>query len=64
VQFNFTGYVNLVDEDYVLQSEIAWKPIDSMMIVLGGDVIGGQPTTFFGRYSDNDRVRLLIAYNF
>lgn len=64
VQFNLKGYLNVVDDDFVVQPEIAWKPIDSMIIILGGDVIGGETTTFFGRYRDNDRVRLGIAYTF
>jgi len=64
VQFNFKGYVNLVEYDYVLQPEIAWKPIDSMAIVLGGDVLSGQTTSFFGQYRDNDRLRCRISYTF
>jgi hypothetical protein len=64
VQFAFRGYVNLVEHDFVLQQEIAWKPIDSMTIVAGGDLLGGQPTAFFGQYRDNDRVRFRISYTF
>jgi hypothetical protein len=64
VQLNLKGYLNLVDDDYLVQPEVAWKPIDAMTVVVGGDVLGGSTTTFFGRFRDNDRVRLRLSYTF
>lgn len=64
VQLDFKGYVNLVENDYLVQPQIVWTPIDAMTIVVGGDALGGQPTTFFGQYRNNDRLRFRISYTF
>ena len=64
VRFDFRGYVNRVEHDYLVRPEFVWTPIDSMTIVIGSDVLGGQATTFFGQYRDNDRLRLRMSYTF
>ncbi len=64
VRLHFKGYVDLEERDYLLQPEFVWQPVDAMSIVLGGDVLGGRSSTFFGRFRDNDRVRIRISYAF
>ena len=56
--------MNLEQGDFVLQPEISWQAIDSMTIVVGGDVLGGRPNTFFGQFRNNDRIRFRISYAF
>ncbi len=64
IRLNLKAYVNLEQGDFVLQPEISWQPIDSMTVVVGGDVLGGRPNTFFGQFRDNDRIRFRISYAF
>jgi hypothetical protein len=64
LQVNLQGYVNLVEGDYLLKSELSWKPFDPVTVVVGGDVLGGRPNTFFGQFRENDRVRVRVAYSF
>jgi hypothetical protein len=64
VKVRLKGFVNLEDGDYVLQPELSLQPIDAMSIVLGADFLGGARDTFFGRFRDNDRVRMRISYVF
>jgi len=64
IRLSFKGYVNLERGDFVLQPEFSWQPIDSMTIVVGGDVLGGETNTFFGQFRDNDRVRFRVSYAF
>ena len=64
IRLNFKGYVNLAQGDFVLQPEISWQPVDSMTIVVGGDVLGGSPNTFFGQFRNNDRIRFRVSYDF
>jgi hypothetical protein len=64
IQAKLKAFVNLEDGGFVLQPEIAWQPLDAVTIVLGGDVVGGRRSTFFGQFRDNDRIRLRISYTF
>ena len=64
LQLTFKGYVNLLQGDYLIQPELSWKPIDAMTFVLGGDVLGGGPNTFFGQFRENNRVRFRVSYSF
>ncbi len=64
IRLNAKGYVNLEQGDYVIQSEVSWQPIDSMTVVVGGDVLGGRANTFFGQFRHNDRVRFRVSYEF
>jgi hypothetical protein len=64
IRLNVKGLVNLEEGDYVLQSELAWQPFDAMTLTLGGDVVGGGRSTFFGAFRDNDRVRVSVSYRF
>jgi len=64
IRLSFKAYVNLLQGDFVLQPELSWQPIDSMTVAVGGDVLGGSATTFFGQFRDNDRVRFRISYAF
>lgn len=64
IRLSFKAYVNLEQADFVLQPELSWQPIDSMTLVVGGDVLGGGRNTFFGQFRDNDRVRFRVSYGF
>ena len=64
IRLNLKAYVNLEQGDFVFQPEISWQPIDSMTVIVGGDVLGGASNTFFGRFRDNDRIRFRVSYDF
>ncbi|MBI3824594.1 MAG: hypothetical protein HY294_01190 [Candidatus Rokubacteria bacterium] len=64
IRLSAKGYVNLEQGDFVIQPEISWQPRDAMMLVVGGDVIGGRRSTFFGQFRDNDRIRFRVSYSF
>jgi hypothetical protein len=64
VRLNFKAYANLLQGDYVLRPEISWQPIDSLTVVVGGDVLGGGSKTFFGTFRDNDRIRFRVSHAF
>ncbi len=64
VRFNVKGYVNVLQGDYLLQSEASWQPIDAVTLVVGADVLGGRPNTFFGQFRENDRIRFRVSYTF
>jgi hypothetical protein len=58
------AFFNLEDHDFVLQPELYWQPLDALTVVVGADVLGGRRDTFFGRFRDNDRVRVRLSYAF
>jgi hypothetical protein len=64
IRAEMKGLVDLEEGDFVLQGQLSWQPADAMTIRLGGDVLGGDRGTFFGRFRDNDRVRVSVSYEF
>ena len=64
VRLGMKTYVNLLQGDYVLQPELAWRPLDPITVVVGGDVLGGRPATFFGQFRENGRIRFRVSYDF
>jgi hypothetical protein len=64
IRVHVKGFANLEEGDFVLQSELSWQPMDAMTLTFGGDVLGGDRSTFFGRFRDNARVRVSVSYQF
>ena len=58
------GIYNVNNDDYIIQPKFCYKPTDNWLIEVGLDILGGGATTFFGRYSKNDRAFIKTKYSF
>ncbi len=52
------------NKDSLIEGEFNWKPEEGLGITLSSTFIDGRAETFFGQYTNNDRVRLQIEYSF
>jgi hypothetical protein len=64
ILLNGEGFVDLEKGDYLIKTQFVWKPLDGLALALGADFLGGANDTFFGQFSDNNRIRLEITYEF
>jgi hypothetical protein len=58
------GFVTLQDEDFHLRPVVTRKWTDAVAVSLGGNVMAGDPDTFFGQLEDNTNVYLRFRYSF
>ncbi len=58
-------YVGLDSRDLLLRPEFAWRPNEGALILsLRADVIRAGNFSFLGPYADNDRIGMLMTYEF
>jgi hypothetical protein len=62
--FSLFGFVALQDEDFHLRPAVTRKWTDAVAVSLGGNVMAGDPDTFFGQLEDNTNVYLRFRYSF
>jgi hypothetical protein len=58
------GIFDIEEGGEILQSELRWKPRDSLVIYMGVDYISGKGGTYCGFFRDNDRFLTGIRFNF
>lgn len=58
------GGEDVVKNDAFGQFQIVHKPLDDLRIKFGADIFTGDNTTFFGRWTRNDRVFSVLTYTF
>lgn len=58
------GGEDVVKNDSFGQFQIVHKPLDDLQIKFGADIFSGDNTTFFGRWTRNDRVFSVLSYTF
>jgi hypothetical protein len=56
------GGEDVVKNDAFGQFQIVHKPLDDLQIKFGADIFTGDATTFFGRWTRNDRVFSILTY--
>jgi hypothetical protein len=54
--------INLDELDHILELQFSHKFSDALEGVIGINVFGGDPDTFFGQFDDNDRFFLRLTY--
>jgi hypothetical protein len=62
--FSMFAFVALEDNDFHLRPSITRKWTDAVEVALGGNVMAGDPNTFFGQLEDNTNVYLRLRYSF
>ena len=55
-KIEFTSVYNFDNTSYYLQPEVAWEPIDDLVLTLGANILGGPSDTLFGLFDKQDRV--------
>lgn len=63
-KIEIAGIYNVNNKDYIIQPKFCYKPTDNWLIEVGLDILGGSSTSFFGRYSKNDRAFIKTKYSF
>jgi len=64
LRLKFTGAWQIRDHGVVGQLEARYRLRPDLWLQLTGEIFGGQNTSFFGRWSQNDRVVLALEYSF
>lgn len=58
------AFVAIEDEDFHLRPRITRKWTDAVEVTLGGNMMAGDPDTFFGQLEDNTNLYLRFRYSF
>ncbi len=64
LRFKFTGAWQIRDEGAAGQWEARYRLQPDLWLQLTAEVFGGKNTSYFGRWSNNDRVILSLEYSF
>jgi len=64
LRLSFLAFVSPNDKDYMLIPEVKYNMTDHLWVALGGNIFGGEKTTFFGQLDKNDNVYLVLRYEF
>ena len=54
-----------IDNDYLVQPQVAYKFSDNLSATLGANIFGGEKaTTFFGQFDKNDNAYFSVRFDF
>jgi hypothetical protein len=62
--FNFMGVYNIDIEDFYLKPELSYTTSMGIKFIARANILEGQKESFFGSYTDNDRVQVKVEYRF
>jgi len=62
--FSLQSIIDIKNKGYLLQPKASYDLVDGLNLAVQVDLLGGDETSFFGRYTNNDRVQLKIKYSF
>ena len=58
VMFEMKTFNDLEFFDSILQPSFTWKGVENVSVVLGADILQGSSIGFFGRFKDNNRLKI------
>lgn len=64
MNFRITGICNLGSREYYLQPELEYSTPGSWQFLIRADLLEGPAESFFGSYSNNDRLQCKVVYRF
>jgi hypothetical protein len=65
LRLSFFAFYGLSDGDYLLNPEVKYNLTDSIWVAIGGTVFGGgEETTQFGQFAEDDNVYSQVRYEF
>jgi hypothetical protein len=61
---NITGVFNIDSNDYFLKPEVSYTTPGGLKFIASADLLEGKKESFFGSYTNNDRIQCKVVYQF